>query len=82
MFYGPQWNTTAGARIPRNRPYHVVDEGTTDIPDKLYRFEVRTVDTGELVYIARRKVGAYCTARRLRLQGIQTNIFLGTWERV
>ncbi|CAB0852841.1 hypothetical protein FRC0337_01617 [Corynebacterium diphtheriae] len=82
VFFGPQWNTTAGARIPRNRPYHVVDEGTTDIPDKMYRFEVRAADTGELVCIARTKVGAYCTARRLRLQGIETNIFLGTWERV
>ncbi|MFV8380997.1 hypothetical protein [Corynebacterium hindlerae] len=51
-------------------------------PDKMYRFEVRTADTDELVYIARSKVGAYGTARRLRLQGIQTNIFLGTWERV
>lgn len=82
VFFGPQWNTTAGARIPRHRPYHVVDEGTTDIPDKMYRFEVRAADTGELVCIARSKVGAYSTARRLRLQGIETNIFLGTWERV
>lgn len=82
VFFGPQWNTTAGARIPRSRPYHVVDEGTTDIPDKMCRFEVRAADTGELVCIARSKVSAYCTARRLRLQGIETNIFLGMWERV
>lgn len=82
VFFGPQWNTTAGSRIPRNRPYHVVDEGTTDIPDKMYRFEVHTAHTGELVCIARTKVSAYCTARRLRLQGVQTNIFLGVWERV
>lgn len=35
VFFGPpQRNITAGARIPRNRPYHVVDEGTTDIPDE------------------------------------------------
>lgn len=82
VFFGPQWSTTAGAHIPRNRPYHVVEEGTTDIPDKMYRFEVRAADTGELVCITRTKVSAYSTARRLRLQGVQTNIFLGAWERV
>lgn len=82
VFFGPQWNTTAGSRIPCNGPYHVVDEETTDIPDKMYRFEVRTANTGELVCITSTKVSAYCTARRLRLQGVQTNIFLGTWERV
>ena len=82
VFFGPQLNTTAGARMPCNRRYHVVDEATTDIPDKMYRFEVRTADTGELVCIARTKVSAYCTALKQRLQAIQTNVFLGTWERV
>lgn len=60
----------------------MVDEGTTHIPDKMYRFEVHAADTGELVHIADTKDSTYSTVRRLRLQGIQTNIFLGTWERV